>query len=306
MHAVDTILVTGAGGFVGSALCDHLRDTGYRDVFGATSADCDLTSREGTDALFRQLQPSYVFHMAAKVFGIVGNMQNQFSSFVDNTLINTHVIEACAKYRVRKVCAMGTVAMYGDHEGDAPIREDMMWFAPPHKSEYGYASAKRAMLAQLTVSGLRWVMPISTNLYGEGDRFNIDTGHVIPSLIRKFYEGARDKKPVVVWGNGQQRRDFLYIGDVCRALVKLMELGNGAVNMAGGSTKSIADATTILTELTGVDVVWDLTKPTGQVNRRYDVRGLAATGFASATTLSAGLKATMEWYASNEKTARKL
>lgn len=306
MHTADNIIVTGASGFVGANLCDHLSAIGYRNVFRATSADCDLTSREKTDALFRQVQPDYVFHMAAKVFGIVGNMQNQYGSFLENTLINTHVIEACAKYRVRKVCAMGTVAMYGDHEGDAPISEDMMLFAPPHKSEYGYASAKRAMLAHLTVSGLRWVMPISTNLYGEGDRFNIETGHVIPSLIRKFHEAARDKKPVVVWGNGSQRRDLLYVGDLERALVRLMELGNGPVNMATGATKSIKDVTDILSERTGVDVVWDLTKPTGQVNRLYDVRLLADTGFRCEWTIERGLRATLDWYAANEKTARKL
>lgn len=306
MHTADNILVTGAGGFVGAALCDHLKDCGYRNVFRASSADCDLTNRGLTDTLFRQVQPDYVFHMAAKVFGIVGNMQNQFSSFNENTLINTHVIEACAKYRARKVCAMGTVAMYGDYESEVPIREDMMWFAPPHKSEFGYASAKRGMLAQLTVSGLRWVMPISTNLYGEGDRFNIDTGHVIPSLIRKFHEASRVKKPVVVWGNGHQRRDFLYIGDVARALVRLMENANGPVNMATGATKSISDVTEILSGLTGVDVVWDLTKPTGQVNRKYDVRLLADTGFRADWPLERGLRATMKWYSTHETGARKL
>lgn len=305
------ILITGAGGLAGKNLVAHLQQQGFTQLIGLTSADCDLTDAAATLSCFKRHQPDYVFHLAGHVFGIMGNMKNQAAAWFNNTRINSFVIDAAQQVGVRKLLAMGTVAMYPDPLPGNPLREDMIWQGAPHHSEYGYAQAKRGMLAQLesyhSTHGLDYAVALSTNLYGPHDRFNIATGHVIPSLIRKFYEARRDGGTVTVWGDGSPQRDFLYVPDMARGLQLIMEKGEGAVNLASGVTVRIRDAVDILTAHTGLEgrVVWDTSKPNGQALRAYDISKLQAAGFCDPTPLAAGLTATYEWYAANETTARK-
>ena len=303
MNSNDRILVTGADGFVGRNLVEYLRSQGFIHVF-AGSSKFDLTTRLDTAEIFAACRPDYVFHLAAKVFGIVGNMQNQAVSYLVNLRINTNVVEACQLANVKKIVAMGTVATYPDIPKNVEIGfvEDDIWNGPPHQAEYGYAHAKRAMLAQLEVSGLPFAYPISTNLYGPEDRFNTDTGHVIPSLIRKFHE----QETVPVWGDGMAYRDLMYVGDTVRALRLIMDQIEGPVNLATGDTRSIGEVADILSTLSGKPVVWDKNKPVGQAYRQYDIRKLKAAGFTCADTLKTGLTATWNWYGANEARARKL
>ena len=121
MERDSTILVTGANGFVGSNLVRYLETAGYRSVFGLTSSDCDLTDRRSVKRWFQECRPYYVFHLAARVRGIMGNMNGQGEGFLQNILINTHVVEACQEYRVKKVVALGTVAMYPNEPKDPSI-----------------------------------------------------------------------------------------------------------------------------------------------------------------------------------------
>ena len=307
MDRLDTIFVTGANGFIGANLVQYLEDRAYRNVFGLLSSDCDLTDRFATQRWFKEVRPAYVFHCAARVRGIAGNMQNQSDGFLHNCLINTHVVEACEIFGVKKIVALGTVAMYPDAPIDSErgFCENEIWLGLPHESEKGYAHAKRAMLAQLDASDLSYALPICTNMYGGADRFNIETGHCIPSLVRKAYEAKRDGKPMTVWGDGSARRDFLYVKEVVSALHLIMDRVSGPVNLATGVTYSIKDAATILADCAECEIEWDTSKPTGQVTRSYDVSALTAAGFSPQYTLEQGLRETYDWYAKNESVARK-
>lgn len=307
MERSSPILVTGANGFVGTNLIRYLEASGFRNVFGLSSSDCDLTDRRSTHRWFLETKPSYVFHLAAHVRGIMGNMRGQSEGFLRNVLINTHVIEACQIYRVKKIVAMGTVAMYPDSPHD-PARgfcEGEIFDGPPHESEKGYAHAKRAMLAQLDTSGIPFALPVSTNLYGPFDRFDIETGHCIPSLVRKAYEARQHGTALTVWGDGSARRDFLYVKDVVRCLHTIMDNVTGPINMATGVTHSVKEAATILAGCAKVPLVFDTTKPTGQVTRNYDISILRESGFKTENLLEEGIRETFRWYAENEATARK-
>ncbi len=311
MGADDTILITGANGLVGTHLLELLRSKGFRNVVGIGTRECDLTDFGAVRAFFAANRPLYVFHAAAYVAGIMGNMRNQALSFLRNTLINTHVVAASHLAGVRKICALGTVAMYPDATTRAPLREDMVWQGPPHASERGYAHAKRGMLAQLDVYresyGLAYACALSTNLYGPNDRFDIEHGHVIPSLVRKFFEARQNGEPVTVWGDGSARRDFLHVRDAARALHVIMEQVDGPVNLATGETHPIRDVVEVLARHTGMTdrVVWDTTKPSGQVFREYDVSTLRDTGFCCQVGLPEGLRATYDWYATHVSSARR-
>src|ERR1700722_10498844 len=142
------ILVTGAGGLVGTALVSELKRQGHADLYLPQRQECDLTDFEAVKRVFLAIRPEIVFHSAAAVYGIGGNLQNQGSIFLDNILINTHVIEACRLSGAKKIIAMGTVATYADSNLE-PVKEDHIWEGPPHVSESSYGHAKRTMLAQL-------------------------------------------------------------------------------------------------------------------------------------------------------------
>lgn len=311
MRPNDSILVTGASGLAGHNLVAYLREQGFSNVVGLASRDCDLTDLDATLAGFKQHKPAYVFHMAGHVFGIMGNMKNQAAAYFNNSRINSFVVEASHQVGVEKIVAMGTVAMYPDPLPGNPLQESMIWQGAPHHSEHGYAHAKRGMLAQLEAyretHDMAFAVALSTNLYGPYDRFNIETGHVIPSLIRKFYEAQRGKNAVSVWGDGSAQRDFLYVKDMVRALHVIMDQIDGVVNLATGSVCRIRDAVEILAHHTGLDdrVTWDATKPNGQVVRAYDVSKLRQAGFNCQYSLQQGLTETYDWYAAHEATARK-
>ena len=149
MKHTDKILVTGAGGLVGSALVDHLREQGHENVVALRHADCDLLDTAAALAAFEAHRPDYVFHAAARVYGIMGNMKNQGLSFFDNVMINTNVVEASRRAGVKKITVMGTGAVYPFPSPGLPLKEDMIFLGRPHHAESAYANAKRAMLAML-------------------------------------------------------------------------------------------------------------------------------------------------------------
>ena len=307
MDRFDTILVTGANGFVGTNLVEYLESRSFRNTFGLLSSDCDLTDRKSTLRWFQEVKPKYVFHMAGYVNGIAGNMKNQGNAYLRNVQINTNVIEAAQMFAVKKIVAMGTVAMYPPKaKSEAKgFCEGEIFDGPPHDAEKGYAHAKRAMLAQLDTCGVPFALPIATNMFGGHDRFDVENGHCIPSLVRKSYEAGRDEEPMRVWGDGSAKRDFMYIKDVVMALHTIMEKVEGPINLATGVTHSIKDVVAILKECCGCTVEWDKTKPVGQMSRSYDVSRLIGAGFLCQHSLEKGLRETYEWYSKNEAVARK-
>lgn len=305
MHPNSRICVTGGAGLVGTALTARLRALGYTQVSALSRASADLTDFKATLALFERERPEYVFHLAAKVYGIMGNMRNRAESFLQNVLINTHVIEAARRVEVNKIVAMGSGAVYPYPSPGLPLREDMVWMGEPHGSESSYAHAKRTMLAQLNAYResyqLRFAFVISANLYGPNDRFDTEYGHVTPSLVRKFYEAKTRGDKVVVWGDGSAQRDFLYVEDVADALVRIMEQVEGPVNMGSGQVHAIRELVEHLADLTGLQdqVVWDSSKPNGQEYRAYDLSQLFAAGFRPKTPIREGLRQTLDWYAAH-------
>jgi len=310
MKPNDKIVITGGGGLVGNALSAFLADKGYTNVVSLRSTDGDLTEWSTAREVFARLAPAHVFHLAARVYGIRGNMENKGGSFRDNVLINTNVVEACRLSGVHKITAMGSGCVYPYPSPGLPLQEDMIWQGRPHESEDSYAHAKRALLAQLIAYreqyGLPFAFVISANLYGPHDKFDIEHGHVTPSLVRKFFEAKQTGGRVSVWGDGSARRDFIYSSDVAAALVKIMEEVEGPVNMGSGHVHSIRDIVDALADITGLGdrVEWDASKPNGQDYREYDLTTLQGTGFKAVVPLKLGLARTYSWYESNSGVAR--
>lgn len=302
----DKILVTGAAGMVGAHVVDLLRKRG-NDVTGVGRADCDLRDATMTRKMFEAVRPTHVFHSAACVYGIIGNMTRPGQSFLENLLINTNVIESARRVGVRKVTAMGTGCVYPYPPVHTPLREEDIFLGRPHPSEAGYAHAKLAMLAMLETYGqteFDWAYVVSCNLFGPRDKFDPVNGHVVPALIRKFYEAKRDGTPVTVWGTGSAKRDFIYIKDAARAIVTIMDEGSGAINMGTSCVWRISDIVSALTRISGLPqerVLWDTTKPDGVDYRGYDLSRLNALRFVPSYSITRGLQETWEWYAHEQE-----
>jgi len=301
MNKSDTILVTGAGGLVGSAVVELLEAEGFSNVAGLTHVDCDLTNFSRTRDVFMGVKPDHVFHAAACVYGIMGNMNNQGKSFLENTKINCSVIEAAMSAQVEKITVMGTGAVYPAPPKSLPLKESEIFDGRPDPHEAGYAHAKRGMLAMLeayqTNYGLDWAFIVSCNLFGPRDKFDPVNGHVVPSLVAKFYDAKRNGTPVTIWGDGSAKRDFLYVKDAARVGMLAMDKMSGAVNMGSGLVYSIRTVVTALSEITGVtDIQWDASKPNGQPYRGYDLTRLTDAGFKPNYSIRQGLEETWEWY----------
>ena len=294
---------------MGRALVAELRADGQA-VVGLGSAAADLRDPGATEAVFGRYRPEVIYHLASRVRGIMGNAGTQGDAYLDNIRINTNVVEAARRWGVRKVVAMGSAAIYGDRV-PLPMREEDYWIGRPHASEAGYAHAKRAMLAQLEAYreqwGLEFAYCISTNLFGPHDRFDERGGHVVASLISKFHRATRTGEAVTVWGSGIPMRDFLFVADAAKAMRVIGATGSGAINLATGETVSIRGLAELLAEISGYgrEIVWDASKPDGQMRRAYDLSRLRALGVGPGRSLRDGLAETYAWFVAHAPDVRR-
>jgi len=292
-------LITGAGGLVGRALVRHLQQAGEDIIALQSRAECDLTVPDAVNALFRDVRPDKVFHLAASVFGVGGNLKFPGEVFFRNSVMNTFVIEACRLVGVSKIVAMGSAAIYSDGL-EQPMREADAMTGEPHGSEYAYAFSKRAMLVQLDAYkqqyGLDFAFVIATNMYGPGDKFDPAHGHVVPSLLKKFLDAEKSGEDVEIWGDGSPTRDFLYSADAADGLARIMASGDGRFNLASGVSIPVH---TLVEEVArnfpGVRYYWNTDKPLGQLKRSYDVSRLRKLGFVPQYGLAEGIAETADW-----------
>ncbi len=302
MHKQNKIVVTGAKGLVGSAMVALLQQQGYENVVAAGRDSCDLTNQVQTLDFIQSQNPDYLFHSAARVYGIMGNMCNKALSFYDNAMININVVHGAHLAKVKKITVMGTGCVYPYPSPNLPLKEDMIFDGRPHESENSYAQAKRAMLAMCEAYeesyNMDWAYVVSCNLFGPNDKFDTEFGHVIPSLIKKCYDAKQSGSPITVWGDGSAQRDFLYVKDTSSAALAIMEHLSGPVNIGSGTIYSIRDIVDILADIAGLQgrIIWDASKPNGQAFRSYDLSKLTTTGFKPAYNMRQGLQETWDWY----------
>jgi GDP-L-fucose synthase len=307
----DRILITGAGGVLGSALRRLTAEMEIEALLAPTRTDCDLMDAKSVTALFTDFRPTIVLHLAGRVSGVQGNITFAGAAFYENAMINLNVVEAARLAGCRKVVAAGTTAIYSD-AAPLPMKESDLWLGPPHGSEGPYGHAKRAMFAHLEAYaqqyGLDFGYMICTNLYGPNDRFDEVYGHVVPSLISRFHNAVQTQAPsVTIWGDGSPTRDFLFADDAASAFLTVAAHGSGAYNTATGRSLPIRDLVEAVRTASGFqgEILWDTDKPKGQLRRAYDVTRLSDLGWAPKFDLNAGVKATYDWFAQNTGSVRR-
>ena len=290
------VWVAGHRGMVGAAILRRLQSIDCK-VLTATKQEVDLRRQAQVEDWVAKNKPDVVFVAAATVGGILANDSRPAEFLYDNLVIETNVIEASHRANVRKLLFLGSSCIY-PRLAPQPIREDSLLTGPLEPTNQWYAVAKIAGIkmcqAYRKQYGCDYISAMPTNLYGQGDNYDLVSSHVIAALIAKAH-GAKQSgsKELFVWGTGSPRREFMYVDDVADALVFLMEnySDDDHVNIGVGSDLTIRELAEIVIRVVGLasEIKFDTTKPDGTPRKLMDSSRLLAMGWAPKTSLEQGL-----------------
>jgi GDP-L-fucose synthase len=286
-------------------VCEELRRYEPAEVVVPRSATCDLRERDAVRALFRDVRPEVVIHLAAVVGGIGANRQNPGRFFYDNAVMGLHLMEEARRAGVAKFVGVGTICSYPKHT-PVPFKEEELWNGYPEETNAPYGLAKKLLLVQAQAYrqqyGVNAITLLPVNLYGPRDNFDPESSHVIPALIKKAVE-ARDagRGHIEVWGSGSASREFLFVRDAARAIVLATEHYNKPepVNVGSGEEITIRRLVETICELCAFkgEIRWDPSKPDGQPRRCLDTtRARQEFGFSATTRFRDGLAEMIAWY----------
>ena len=304
----EKIVVSGATGFLGRHLIPVLEGRyGAESVIGLSSRDYDLMNPEQVKRMFSDHKPDVLIHLAAYSGGIGANSAYPADFYYRNTLLTALMFQEAASNKVRKMIYPMGGCSYPATAG-SPIDESQMWSGFPQAESAGYSTAKKmgivASMSYRAQYGLSSVVVIPGNMYGEYDNFRTEESHVIPAMIRRYYEAKHSgDKQIVMWGTGKPRRDFVYAGDVAAVFPYFIDQYDSSdpVNISTGSATSIRDLAELIRGATGFrgEIVWDTSKPDGQMEKIFDVKRLGQLGLSCNTSLRDGLSRTIDWFTRN-------
>jgi GDP-L-fucose synthase len=304
LNPESRIYVAGHRGLVGSAILRALRDGGYRQIVTRPRAELDLMSRKAVERFFERQTPEYVFLAAAKVGGIQANATYPADFLYENLTIQNNVIHTAKEHGVRKLLFLGSSCIY-PQLAPQPIKEDYLLTGLLEPTNQAYALAKIAGLemcrAYRRQYDLNAICLMPTNLYGPRDNFDLESGHVVPALMRRAHEAKLDNAPeLTVWGTGRPRREFLHVDDLADAALFLMREYDEAapINVGVGADVTIRELAQTICEVVGYTgrLAFDLSKPDGTPQKLLDVTRLTDLGWTAGTALRDGLAETYAWY----------
>ncbi len=313
--------IAGHRGMVGGAIARQLRAAGEADIVTRPHTELDLTNQQAVRDFMQAERPDVVILAAAKVGGIHANNTYPAEFIYENLMIECNVIHQAFDAGVTKLLQLGSSCIY-PKAVPQPMREDALLTGTLEPTNEPYAVAKIAGI-KLCESynrqhgvDYRSVMP--TNLYGPGDNFHPDNSHVMPALVRRFHEAARDGlDEVVIWGSGTPRREFLHVDDMAAASLFVLNLPKATydkntdpmlshINVGTGVDISIFELAQLVAKVTGLmgRISTDPTKPDGTMRKLMDVGRLSQMGWSARIKLEQGLVDTYKWYLANAQTAR--
>ena len=310
MKANSKILITGSNGLLGYALKKQLENNKYKNILSPNSNKLNLLYLNKIRNYFQKNKPEYIFHLANKVYGIGGNAKSKFELLNENLIINSNLFQVCSEYKIGKILAIGSAAVYSS-DLKTNIKENKIFFGEPHNSEYYYGLSKRIMLRQLEILNeqkkINYTYVVMNNLYGKNDNFDINKGHVVPSLIHKIYLAKKKNKDVYLWGTGKERRSFMYSEDASNALIKIMKKNIKIINVSSLSEYSIEDLAILIKKKLSMkkNIFWS-NKNQGVKRRKLNTKLLSENiKFSEVFSLENGIEETINWFLKNYKKIRK-
>ncbi len=325
----ETIFIAGSNGMVGNAIKKELVKLGFNSnskgkLLCPSREELNLTNFNSVENWFKQNNPSIVIIAAAKVGGILANSKYPYDFILENLKIQTNLIEISWKYDVKKLLFLGSSCIYPKFSKQ-PIKEEYLLSNYLEKTNEFYAIAKiagiklcQSLMIQKKFNAI-CLMP--TNLYGPGDNYHEQNSHVIPSLIRKFYEAKKQNlKKVSCWGTGRPFREFLYVDDLAKACIFLLKNWNPVnhikneennantkcwINIGSNYEVSIENLASIISKACGYEgqIIWDESKPDGTPRKKLDNSEINKLGWEAKTTLEEGIELTLNSFRKEKEDA---
>jgi GDP-L-fucose synthase len=302
-----TILVAGGSGLVGSAIVRELKRLN-QDVIGISSKDVDLLDRDKTFEFINNLKPAAIIDSAAKVGGIGGNNSYPVEFLSQNLQIQSNLMDAAHAAKVSKFVFLGSSCIY-PKDCAQPIKEEYLLTGELEQTNSAYAVAKIAGIELIKSYrkeyGYKWISVMPTNMYGPNDNFDLENGHVLPVLIRKFVEAKQSGSgKVTLWGSGSPLREFLHVDDLAKAVVLCMDKYDDSkqINIGSGHEVSIKDLASKISNAVGFtgEIIWDSSKPDGTMRKVLDSSKIDNLGWKPLISLNQGIASTVEWYLQNK------
>lgn len=311
----DNIFLAGHNGLVGSAFKNQLQKDGYKNIFTIDKKNLDLRKEHEVKSYLSQNNFDLVIIAAAKVGGVLANFKNAVEFFNDNIQIQNNLINNAYLNNINKLIFLGSSCIYPKNINH-PIKEEDLLTGELEKTNEAYALAKITGLKLCNYYNIkhntsyRCLMP--TNLYGENDNFDTENGHVIPSLIKKFYIAETTNSNIEIWGSGNAKREFLYVNDLADALSFILKLNdkvffngdktkNTHINVGTGNDISIMDLVNILKTFFKIKgkIFYDKSKLEGVPRKLLDITKISSMGWKPKTNLNDGLSKTINFFRNN-------
>lgn len=304
MNKNSKIYVAGHRGLVGSAIVRHLKSQGFENIITKTRQELNLLRQKDVEDFFEVERPEYVFDAAARVGGIYANDNYSADFIYENIQIQTNLIHNAWKNGTKKFLLLGSVCIYPKY-APVPVKEDSLFTGELEPTNDAYAIAKISGIKMLQSYykqyGFEGVSLMPCNLYGPGDNFHPQNGHVIPSMITKFNNS--DGKKVVFWGDGTPKREFMYSDDLADAcLFAIQNFNKGElINVGSGENISILELAETVAAVVGFpgEIGWDSSRPNGTPNRPLDSSKIKSLGWKPKYSLLMGLMKTYDWFCKN-------
>lgn len=307
MNFDSKIFVAGYRGLVGSAIYRELIRQGYQNIIIAESGELNLCHGDEVAGFFQRESPEYVFLAAARVGGIMANIEKPAEIICENLMIQTNVIDACQYFGVKKLVFLGSSCIYPNNISDRKILPSDMLAGELEPSNRAYAIAKIAGIemcrAYKKQYGFNSISLMPCNIYGENDNFDYRSSHVVPALIRKFHNAkVNGDKSVVLWGSGKPWRELLHSDDLAKACIIAMERYNGddVLNVGQGMDIPISEIAQMIACTVGYEgtIEWDATKPDGTYRKLMDSSVINRLGWYPVVSLTEGFEKTYKWFKS--------
>ena len=301
------IYLAGHTGLAGSAILRALERAGHSNLLLRRHAELELTDARAVAAFLQAERPEYVFLAAAKVGGILANDTYPADFIRENLAVQLNVIHEAWRAGVKRLLFLGSSCIY-PRDCPQPMKEEYLLSGPLEPTNRAYSLAKIAGVEMCwsynRQHGARFLAAMPTNLYGQGDKYDLRNSHVLPALIRKIHEAKQGgARQVTLWGSGRPRREFLLSDDMAEACVFLMRLPEAEfdrlvapaqaplINIGAGKDQSIAELATLVAEVLDYrgEFVYDASKPDGMPRKLLDSTRIMALGWKPKVGLREGI-----------------
>lgn len=293
------ILVTGGSGMVGR----FFKEIEPNAIF-LSSKDCDLTDIKQVTETWEKHIPDVVIHLAARVGGIIDNINHPAEYYEQNVLMNTNVLMASRKIGVKRLMAILSTCIYPDEVSYYPMCENQLHEGPPTKTNFSYGYAKRSLAVHIDSYnqeyGTKYQYLIPCNLYGEYDKYG-ENSHFVAALIKKIHKAKENNESELnLFGTGKPLRQFMYGGDLAYVIKYCLDNDiYDNINVATEENYTIKEIAEIAIDVIGeskiMDIKFDITKPDGQYRKDVSIDKLKKLipNFKP-TTLSDGITKTIK------------